>query len=479
MGLIYSRRLSVAVVWSTILALFLGRQLVGVHLAVGQDTAVDVADIIGFSDEGFETSRDANRNKESSSVISWNGVEKLDTFINRFWFGNYFCEAMNDRNETHIRPTLLRITFGCEELFRTSGCGTGNFISAFYGLRLAARTLQDVDVVLECPDAVQEQTNLILPWLMGSFHGGASQLVSDQATFSNETTSKLHVKPPTKQEACGNFDRCSIGHMLPIIRFELRRMAVALVGVPHPKHPSATFAERYLWNDSNDSSFRTNTMKLQVPARGEPSLIPNVELDDVVVHFRCGDLMASSHPGFGFMKFSAFSKRISPEANSIGIVTQPFKKGGHQNREKDTTSSKQERCRVVVMELVNFLAQRFPATRIRVHNGPNETIALAYARMIMANQTMAGITTFGVFPVVAAFGTGYIRKPNFSRAPSQWLVKQPPLERVTDNIVLMKEPNRLMAGKVRSMWEQENGQGAVLEWFKNDTICLQKYCKKK
>jgi len=406
----------------------------------------------------------------TDSVIVWQGMSDLDAMINRYWKGNLFCEAMNGRNETDIRPTLLRITFGCEELFSKSALGTGNFISGFYGLRLAARTYQDVDVVLECPDAVQEQTNLILPWLMGSFPGGASQLASDQVQNTDEKN-YTSVSIPTKQEACGNYDHCPIGHMLPIIRYELRRMAVALVGVPNPNHPSAAFAERYLWSNSNNATiFDSNTMQLKVPARGEPPLIPNVELDDVVLHFRCGDLMASNHPAFGFMKFSAFSKRISPEVTSIGIVTQPFGKTG-QNRRGDATEAKRHRCRVVVTALVDFLAERFPDARITIHNGPNETIALAYARMVMANQTMAGITSFGVFPAVASFGTGYARSPDYRKAPNKWLAQDPPLEQVANNIVLMKEPNRLMAGVIKKMWQRENGQDLVLEWFQNDTFC--------
>jgi hypothetical protein len=47
--------------------------------------------------------------------------------------------------------------------------------------------------------------------------------------------------------------------------------------------------------------------------------------------------------------------------------------------------------------------------RIMIHNGPNETIALAYARMIMAKQAIVGIGSFGVFPALATFGIGYIR----------------------------------------------------------------------
>jgi hypothetical protein len=62
--------------------------------------------------------------------------------------------------------------------------------------------------------------------------------------------------------------------------------------------------------------------------------------------------------------------------------------------------------------LVDYIDRRHPHARISVHNGPNETIALAYARMIMANQTVVGISTFGVFPALSTFGTGYLHQPH-------------------------------------------------------------------
>jgi hypothetical protein len=81
--------------------------------------------------------------------------------------------------------------------------------------------------------------------------------------------------------------------MLPDIRYELRRMAVALVGVPHENHPAAAFAERYLWNPkdnngNNDSAFSDNTMQLSVPARGEAPLIPGVVLEIYSILFTPG-----------------------------------------------------------------------------------------------------------------------------------------------------------------------------------------------
>jgi hypothetical protein len=433
-----------------------------------------------------DTDTGAVVNAAKVKVITWEGVGDMNSFITSYWKGNKFCETMQGRNENHERPTLLNITFGCQDLFSKSGLGSGNFISAFYGARLAARVLGDVDVQMTCPDAEKEQTSLIIPWLMGNFPRGASHLVSDQqralastsssGTGNNKNTSTsnlLHVEIPTIRQACGNYDKCPIGHMLPIIRYELRRMAIALVGVPDENHPAAAFAKRYLWNtdnkDEHDSTFANNTMQLHVPARDEPPLIPGVVLDDAVLHFRGGDLFNSNHPGFGFMKFSAFSKHISPDTKSIGIVTQPFDSGGQQ-RQGDSSSQKQQRHRLVVMALVDFLKEKFPQARITIHNGRNETIALAYARMIMADQTMAGISSFGVFPSLASFGTGYIRKPDYRKGPNQFLIN-PPIDQIVDNVVFMEEPNRLMAGTVKRMFQRPNGQDEVLEWFKNDSFC--------
>jgi hypothetical protein len=419
-------------------------------------------------------------------VIKWEGQDDMVWKVSQY----KFCEKMQERNETQ-RQTLLNITFGCQELFTKSISGTGNWISAIYALRLAASVLGDVDVQMTCTDAVNEQTSLILPWLMGSFpvRGGASHVVSDQRDVDTTSSGGIRgsgrgsgsansntVQMPTIEEACSVYNDCPFGHMLPDMRYELRRMAVALVGVPHENHPAAAFAERFLWNpknnnDNNDSAFSDNTMQLSVPARGEPPLIPGVVLDDVVLNFRGGDLLDNTHPGYGFMKFSAFSKRIPPNTKSIGIVTQPFENSGAQQRRQERSSTTRGRHRVVVMALVDFLKEKFPQARVTIHNGSTETIALAYARMVMANQTIAGISTFGVFPAIASFGTGYIFKPfgKRLRGPNQFLMN-PPIDQLADNVILIEEPNLLMVKTARAMFRKPAGQDLVLEWFKNDTF---------
>ena len=56
----------------------------------------------------------------------------------------------------------------------------------------------------------------------------------------------------------------------------------------------------------------------------------------------------------------------------------------------DNVGYKRNRCRALISAFVDYLQSRFPKARITIRNDPNETIALTYARMIMANQSMSG-----------------------------------------------------------------------------------------
>jgi hypothetical protein len=172
------------------------------------------------------------------------------------------------------------------------------------------------------------------------------------------------------------------------------------------------------------------------------------------------------------MKFSAYTRLISPDIESIGIITQPFERT-NQSRYFDATENKRKKCKELVTAFDERLSASFPKARIRIHNGPNETIALAYARMIMAKQTIVGIGTFGVFPALATFGTGYIRKPDYAIAPNRWLL-YPPADELYDNVVLFEEPNRLMTYQVKQLRKLPGRDENVLEWFRNDTYCIDK-----
>lgn len=170
------------------------------------------------------------------------------------------------------------------------------------------------------------------------------------------------------------------------------------------------------------------------------------------------------HPGFAFLKFSGYARHISPEALTIGIITQPFDVGSHA-RAIDVDQDIPDRCRIVVYSLVQYIEERHPNARVRIRNGIDETIALSFARMVMANQTINGISSFSVMPTIATFGTGYIRKPDGMQ--NTWLMK-PQIDTFAKNVVLFEETNIIKVGDMKLLWETEGAKG-VLNWFWNDS----------
>jgi len=327
-----------------------------------------------------------------------------------------------------------------------------------------------------------------LPWLTGHFFARTAS----SASSSSLTT--MDARTAHSELVCGTIDQCPIGYyMSSSIQYEFRRMAVAIAGVPPLEHATSNKVREWLVQQQQqrmeradeDEEGTRDILDLELPRllsfggdteqdeQGDvvvpPPLYPDVELDDAVVHFRCGDLMDSQHPRFGFLKFDSFANRISPNAKTVGIVTQPFNDDG-QSRAWDSGKVKMDRCRIVVTAFIEHLQRRFPKARIRVHNSRNETIALTYARLILANQTVAGISTFGVFPAIASFGTGYVRLPDDKSATNMWLTSPSRLDESVDGLVLVDEPNILMVRKVRKIWEMEDGEARILEWFRNPTI---------
>jgi hypothetical protein len=176
-----------------------------------------------------------------------------------------------------------------------------------------------------CHDAEEVKKDLILPWLTGYFPGRLSG-----------TESRYPMV--TLAQACSGYQKAPIGRLHEEMQRNFRTMAIALVGVPGADHPSAEFAEKHLWSDEHSSTERRPY--LPMPQQESDPVYPrgSVELDDAVIHFRCGDLMDSTHPNFGFMKFSGYTKFISPSARSIGILTQPFAAGG-QMRGADASTA--------------------------------------------------------------------------------------------------------------------------------------------
>jgi hypothetical protein len=378
-------------------------------------------------------------------VISVHGIDAMNQFILESFFGNPFCERIDAAR--HADPdvfVVFDITFGCQELFDRSCCGTGNFLGLMYGMRLAAEVYGDVDLHFVCHDAEETKEHLILPW----FTGVVPARPADQP--------RVVAEDLTPETACGGVYVQPVGHMIHMIQQDLRHMAVSLVGrarigrdgeFHHVDHHAPVFQPQ-----------------LAPPSNRTAPPFANIDFDEAVLHFRCGDLMDSDHFSFSFMTFRGYTRHIHPDVTSIGIITQPFAAKTEQRRSQDTGEIVRDRCRTVVLSLVEYIEERFPRAQVRIHN--EESIALSYVRMIVAKQAIVGLSTFGVMPAVSTFGTGYVRIPDSSSDVNQWLLL-PRIDEMVDNVVFIKDP-KIMVERMKALWEQEGEEG-VLAWFWNDT----------
>jgi hypothetical protein len=420
---------------------------------------------------------------QARHVISWQGLHAIDAFVDSIWHGNLFCLTIqNVRNLASVNnhsdasmmvPITLNISFVCQDLFQNSPSGSGNFILALYMMRSSAAVLGNVNVHFHCHDALATRQSLILPWFTGSWYTTTTTAATRRDHGDSDA---LEQAAKLLKHACCPFWCVSLGHMHNEMQYDLRQMAISLVGV-RPNHASTDFAKQYLWSQQyheapNTSHTQTIFLpQLAMPKYGDVPVFPNVDLDDAVIHFRCGDLLSTNITSYGFMTFAGYTRHISPEARSIGILTQPFgsihdsKLSTGQQRLLDSSNAvKNQRCRTLVLALRQYIAQRHSRAKISIRNDAHETVALTYARMVMANQTIGAMSTFSVFPILATFGTGYFMKPKRG-SPNSWL-SQFFKGRGKSNLFLFAEKNVMVGSQIRELWDS-SGEEAVLEWFRN------------
>jgi hypothetical protein len=189
--------------------------------------------------------------------------------------------------------------------------------------------------LLDCYDTVETQRELVVSRITGYFSSAwiheSVPSYKAAAVHLNETRISPFEELRKTIHSVGYIgDVCRrITVMLPYIRYELRRMAAALVGTLTTSCNNNSYAQHIATHDDDYFFLPSTILRLPSPYPFAPPsdqhqpLLSEVGLDDVAIHFRCGDLMGSKYPTFGFMKFSSFADRIRNgrynDTLSIGI----------------------------------------------------------------------------------------------------------------------------------------------------------------
>jgi len=352
----------------------------------------------------------------------------MDNFVED-GFQSKFCSRIGNHSAVWVNLT------SCERVYFTNRFGTGNFVMTISMLHSTAARLGGLRVLVTCDDAEESAGQLVLPWLTG---------VDDyKVGFRNDGVTPKH-------KACRklyNQMKSPVGERARALQYDLRRMAVGLLGCRGS-------CQEFAGQDEHVYGVTRHTPLFD---------IKDVQIDDAILHFRCGDLMNSEEPRYGFLKFASYANHLSPAVKSIGIATEPFG-GAGQQRDADTDPIAQERCRIVVNAMKDYIQHRFPESVVQIRNSQKESVGLTYARMILANQTFVGLSTFGFFPAIACFGQALIRRPS-RRNLGAWLLIAK--EMIDSNIKFVDEDDWLPVAQVKLRWGEDGRE--ILEWFRSNT----------
>jgi hypothetical protein len=484
-------------------------------------------------------------------VLEWRDWTELEYTVNSIWGGSRFCRIIKEHTDQYYRdvrakvllqqqqehppvtgeqqstelplpiPTIsILYEISCYDLYKLSEHGTGNYIQVIYFMRMAVKFMPNVKIRLNVTcienDSPEFYTNYVLPWFTGVWYTPSEterlQHIADIQRYNSSITDI------GDERYCGHYKLNPIAVMYKEMQYDVRRMAVALVGSQpfindddrnnesrneitgeikkflneNIYEPERAVSLRYTRIQSTQNislkpgtiqgRFNTKTTNIVPLLQLQQSNNKNIIFDDAVIHFRCGDLLITDL-AYGFLTFHGYSRHISSSVRSIGILTQPFGKVkkstvgeeqqssiADQGRTMDTKNEVvARRCLTLVYAFKQYLEEKFPNATVEIRNDRTETVALAYARMVMAKQVVGSMSTFSIYPVIGSFGTGYYMRPKSMEEPSCWAENDMfPISIIQDlRTVIFDENNTLEGRDVRELW---NGRGddVILKWFRND-----------
>ncbi|KAI2505329.1 hypothetical protein MHU86_9129 [Fragilaria crotonensis] len=141
------------------------------------------------------------------------------------------------------------------------------------------------------------------------------------------------------------------------------------------------------------------------------------DLDEAVIHLRIGDIGRGVNPLYGLVPFHVYTDLIPRTAQTIGVITAPFRQERNHFHPNDP-----ELNEAVVVAARDHIQGKFPDARVSIRNG-NETMAVTYARIVAANWSFCGSSTFCLFPALATAGESYILQSPLYGGNEGWLNK--------------------------------------------------------
>lgn len=271
-------------------------------------------------------------------------------------------------DDSHV--DFLQINIKCNSFKLASPTANAYFLEALYTLRLNlgfATSSRPMHLLLVCVDVRHRSKDRILPWLMGFFNS------SDTNAVLTNHWSPRGLRNTDCPEKLGTSSTAS--WMLPFLRRDFRRLAVALVGVPKEMaHPAKYFIK------SLPSSYQTSFP--------ESPLLNGQSIDETMIHFPCADLLGDpSTPirffpatPIRFFKFDAYTQHIDPKTKSIGILSAPLtflQTNSSSSAQVEAAEFLLPLCNEILIGFEKHLQASFPSAQVKVRLSESEALDLS------------------------------------------------------------------------------------------------------
>ena len=196
-------------------------------------------------------------------------------------------------------------------------------------------------------------------------------------------------------------------------------------------------------------------------AKAWQSTHPSTEIDDVSIHWRCGDILTFPMSEYGFVQYETYADAIESSLTqagrnsqkiSIGIISAPL----DSDRCRKFDCKAIDKCKQLLDDVISYLQGRFPEAIINARNDSTEDILSSFARMVASDVVICGPSTFCILPTISSEGQAAIVQSDKLYPWTNALAKvQENIKIISDPFIPSTEARSLELGALKSRLRNE------------------------
>jgi len=154
--------------------------------------------------------------------------------------------------------------------------------------------------------------------------------------------------------------------------------------------------------------------------------------DQVVVYYRCGDIISMSSTEYGFLKYNSYLKLIPTTTTSIILLVQPV---SSPSRRIDAVHA--HKCQALYLDLQQWLQSKFSQAKITVVE--ENDVSIAMSRMVFAETLICSPSTLCLFAAFANANQAFLPVCDLFMTSTTPLIPHSQIHRVPNAVITTKQ----------------------------------------